>query len=232
MKVENNTILITGGSSGIGLEMAKQFLNQENTVIITGRNKAKLERVQAQFPKIHTYVCDVSHLESIKDLYEKINVKFPQLNMLINNAGVMKGINLLKDHDDFSEEIDINLKGPIHMIEYFLPLLLKQEKAAIVNVSSGLAFINYAEVPIYCASKAALHTYTKILREQLKSTSVKVFELAPPKTDTPLFSSSNKMPTLSVSELVKSLMRGLKRNQVEILPGLSRILKFVGRMTL
>ncbi len=136
-------------------------------------------------------------------------------------------------------EIDINLSGPIRMVQRFLLHLKKQPESAIVNVSSGLAFITFAKAPIYSASKIGIHAYTKSLRLQLIQTSVKVFELAPPKTSKPLFNrdvttndKNNNMPTMDVPDVVKVMINGIKRNKFEILPGMSKMSKLAGRFTL
>jgi uncharacterized oxidoreductase len=189
MKTSGNTILITGGTSGIGFEMAAQLLERNNTVIITGRDQVRLEAAQKKLPNVHTIQSDVSDPKAISILFEKVTKRFPALNILINNAGIMRKINL---HDagisleDVSREIETNLVGPVRMVKQFLPLLKAQPGAAIVNVSSGLAFTPFPISPIYCAAKAGVHSFTLSLRVQLKNTSVKVFELAPPSTETAL----------------------------------------------
>lgn len=240
MKLRSDTILITGGSSGLGLEMAKQLIALGNTVIITGRDISKLELTKKELPSVHIYQSDVSDLQAIRELYSKVTADFPKLNILINNAGIMRAVDFNDtEYDKICSEIDINLSGPIRMVQQFLPHLKKQPEAAIVNVSSGLAFITFPKTPIYSAAKSGLHTYTKTLRLQLKNTNVKVFELAPPKTSAPLFNrdnqnveKNNRMPTMDVPKVVTVAIDSLKRDKFEILPGLSKMLKLVGRFTL
>src|SRR6266852_8412848 len=189
MKLTSNTILITGGASGIGYELTKQLTTLGNKILITGRDQAKMDRAKAAFPKIHTFRSDVSDPKAIATLYEEVTKQFPELNILINNAGIMREINI---HDkagsleDITREIEINLSGPIRMVKQFLPHLKTKSKAAIMNVSSGLAFVPLPISPVYCATKAGLHSFTESLRVQLKNTKVKVFELAPPATQTEL----------------------------------------------
>jgi uncharacterized oxidoreductase len=237
MNLSENTILITGGSSGIGYEMAKEFLKKNNTVIITGRNEQKLQKVKNELKGIITINSDVSDPDNIKKLYEQIAKDFPQLNVLINNAGVMVMINL-QNHQlsavELTKEIDINVKGTIWMNDAFLPLLKRNKNSAIVTVSSGLAFVPLPISPIYCSTKAALHSYTLSLREQLRNTSVKVFELAPPATETELvqsFKESNTKGTsiMSVEKMVETFLKGFSNNNLEICPGQSSQLKFMGR---
>jgi len=194
MKVENNTILITGGASGIGLEFARQFAQLGNRVIVTGRNLQKLENVRKNFPQIHTFKSDVTLAEDIRILFEQVTQRFPELNILINNAGIGRILDLKEQQSAFSltEELDTNLRAPIQMINQFLPQLKQQKDAAIINVSSALAFVPFPKVPIYSAAKAGLHSYSLSLRIQLKNTGIKVFEVAPPSTQTDMLDGLTK----------------------------------------
>lgn len=237
MNLTGNTILITGGSSGIGLEMASEFLKKNNKVIVTGRNAEKLQQVKDELKDIITIKSDVSNPQEIKALYQQVEKEYPELNILINNAGIMSTINL-QDHklsdNDLTKELDINLRGTILMNDAFLPLLKGKDNAATVTVSSGLAFTPLPITPIYCASKAALHSYSISLRAQLKNTSVKVFELAPPATATELLSQfhdddmkgSTPMP---LKNMVADFLKGFAKDKYEICPGQSSQLKFMSR---
>ena len=236
MDLRNNTILITGGSSGIGLELAKQFAALGNTVIITGRDAARLANAKAAIPGLHTIPSDVSRTEAIAALFEKVTREFPKLNVLVNNAGIMRTVNLQKATDNLTSEIETNLSGPIRMVAKFLPFLKSQASAAIVNVSSGLAFVPLPTSPVYCATKAALHSYTQSLRIQLKRTNVKIFELAPPATDTPLLGDEFRsrdvegISVMKVDEMVRATLRAMEKDQWEIRPGQSNQLKFMSRL--
>lgn len=239
MKLENNTILITGGASGIGLEFAGELLKMGNTVIITGRDESKLKLAKDKLPKIHTFQSDVSDPEAISRLFEIVTREFPQINVLINNAGEMRKIVLKDTTDDLTNltrEIDINLKGPIHMIQKFLPHLLKQKSAMILNISSGLAFVPFPVSPIYGASKAGLHSYTQALRVQLQNTNVRVFELAAPAANTPLntkFLDMDGFDPKSMMEpdkLIHAAIKGMQDDKYEILPGVSKIIRFMSRL--
>jgi uncharacterized oxidoreductase len=238
MNLEGNTILITGGAGGIGFELAKEFLKRGNTVIVTGRDKPKLERAQRQLPKLQIIQSDVSRVEDIEALYSRVTKDFPKLNVIVNNAGVMRTVNLHNDEqslDDLTREVDINFKGPVRMARRFLAHLKKMPNAAIVNVSSGLAFVPLPISPIYCATKAALHSFSLSLRSQLKKTQVKVFELAPPATATELlgdFSPSDLegVSVMKVDEMVRLCLKGLEKDQLEIRPGQSNQLKFMNRL--
>ncbi|MFV0466861.1 MAG: SDR family oxidoreductase [Lachnospiraceae bacterium] len=239
MKLRSDTILISGGSSGIGLEMTRQLIALGNTVIITGRDMEKLEKAKRELPTVHIYQSDVSDSQSIANLYSKVSTDFPNLNILINNAGIMRIVDFTDtQYEKICSEIDVNLNGPIRMVHQFLPLLINKPEAAIVNVTSGLAFITFPKAPIYSAAKAGFHAYTKTLRLQLKDTNVKVFELAPPKTSAALIDRTdpedekNSMPTMEVTKVVRIAIKNIKKDKLEILPGLSKVLKLAGRFQL
>ncbi|HEX7364402.1 MAG TPA: SDR family NAD(P)-dependent oxidoreductase [Dehalococcoidia bacterium] len=189
MKVKNNTILITGGATGIGFAMAQAFYKAGNTVIICGRRQNKLEEVKYTLPGLHIRACDVTKELERKLLFKWISESFRDLNVLINNAGIQRVIDLKKGAGGLAgveAEIQTNLVAPIWMSAYFIPLLMKQKEAAIINVSSGLGFVPIASMPVYCATKAALHSFTMSLRHQLKDAAIKVFEVIPPMVDTEL----------------------------------------------
>ena len=239
MNMTGNTILITGGTSGIGLELARGFQKLGNVVIVTGRDEAKLAKARQAIPEVKTLRSDVGEAKEIEALHATIVRDFPALNVLINNAGVMRRINLNAEGeslDTLTGEVEINLMGPIRMVAKFLPLLRQKKEAAIVNVSSGLAFVPLPTSPIYCATKAALHSYTRSLRVQLKNSPVKVFELAPPATQTDLLTSSSDaedmkgVSVMPLEELVRQAMRGFERDNLEIRPGQSNQLRFMNRV--
>ena len=217
MNLSGNTILITGGSSGIGFEMAKELVKTNNKVIITGRNVERLESVKEKLDGVIAIKSDVSQAGDIQKLYNQIEKDFPELNVLINNAGIMSTINLQNHQlsaDELTRELDINLKGTILMNDAFLPLLKRNKNAATVTVSSGLAFVPLPISPVYCASKAGLHSYTQSLREQLRNTDIKVFELAPPATETELLADFNEedmkgISTMTVEAMVADFLKGL-----------------------
>jgi uncharacterized oxidoreductase len=239
MKLEGNTILITGGSNGIGLGLAKEFVKRGNTVVVTGRDQGKLDRVKNDVPGLHVVRSDAGSAADVQALYDRMMKEFPSLNVLVNNAGIMKGINVHKEElslEDMTQEIEVNLKGPIWMVKKFLPHLKKMGEAAIINISSGLAYVPLPTHPIYCCTKAAMHSFTLSLRIQLKKTKVRVFELAPPAVQTDLLTGSGPaedlkgVPILSVDELVAAAMKGLGRDQKEIRPGQSGQLRFMNRV--
>ena len=238
MNMSGNAILITGGTSGIGFELAAQLLALGNTVIITGRHQAKLDRIKAEHPLLHAIQSDVSDPHAIAALYERVTREFPSLNILINNAGIMRKINLQDqgaDLEDVSREIETNLMGPVRMVKQFLPQLKAQANSAIVNVSSGLAFTPFPISPVYGATKAGLHSFTQALRVQLKNTNIEVLELAPPSTETALqdvfdAADTKGVPMMDVKKLVQLAIKGMQKDQLEILPGFSKVLKLMSRI--
>ena len=182
MKMEGNTILITGGATGIGLALAESLLERGNEVIICGRRENRLIEVQNEHPGLHIRVCDVSDEDSRIELFKWVTKNFKDLNILINNAGIQRAIDLKEGIKGLEgeNEIKINLEATIYLSTLFIPFLESKKEAAIVNISSGLAITPLAAVPIYCATKAGVHTFTKCLRSQLSDTSIKVFEVLPP----------------------------------------------------
>jgi uncharacterized oxidoreductase len=239
MELSNNTILITGGTSGFGLEFTERLINLGNTVLITGRDQAKLDQTKKRFPTVHIFQSDVSDQKAITQLYEQVMKQFPQLNILINNAGEMRKISL---HDtsidllNITREVEINLMGPIRMIQQFLPHLKAQKTAAILNVTSGIALVPFPLSPVYGATKSGLRSYTKSLRVQLNKTRVKVFELVAPGSTTPLndkFANEegfNPKMLMAPGKLIAIAIKGLQKDKLEIYPGLARILRIMSRL--
>ena len=239
MELSNNTILITGGASGLGLEFAKRLVALGNTVLITGRNAEKLAQAKAAIPQLHTFQSDVSDPEAIAALCKDVTAQFPALNMLINNAGEMRIISL---HDtttqlqDITREIDINLNGPIRMVQQFLPHLKTKSNAAILNVTSGIAVVPFPLSPIYGATKAGLRSYTKSLRVQLQHTSIKVFELVAPAAKTPLndkFKNEEGFDPkmlMDPTKLIDTAIKGIQKDKPEIYPGMAKLLNLMSRL--
>ncbi len=188
MNNSRNTILITGGTSGIGFGFAKRFLSLDNKVIICGRRKERLEQIKNSNKNIITRVSDINNENERIRLAEWIINNYPETNILINNAGIQLLADLTGKLDmrRVNDEIGTNLIAPIHLSSLLAEHLKSKKESAIINISSGLAFTPIAFMPIYCATKAALHSITLSLRHQLKNTSVKVFEIAPPSVDSEL----------------------------------------------
>lgn len=189
MEMTGNTILITGGSSGIGRALGIAFHQLGNQVIVAGRRRALMEQVVAENPRIHAAVVDVQNLASLPAFVDDILRHYPNLNVLINNAGIMKSEDLSDGSTEDSvveDTVATNLLAPMRLTRLLLPQLKRQPRAAIVNVSSGLAFVPMASTPTYSATKAAIHSWTQSLRYQLRNTNVDVLELVPPYVRTEL----------------------------------------------
>ena len=237
MKLRQRTILITGGTSGIGLELARQLLARGNTVIVTGRDPDKLSEAKRLLPSLHAFQSDVTDPDAIAVLYRNVTAQFPALDTLVNNAGIMRNLKLDQPRSltDVTREIEVGLSGPVRMVQQFLVHLRTQKNALIVNVTSGLAFVPFPASPVYSAAKAALHAYTRCLRAQLDGSGVTVIELAPPGTETPLFRGEFAEETrgqrgMTPVSLVRSAIRGIEAGRPEIRPGPSHILKILSRV--
>ena len=224
MKLTNNTVLITGGGSGIGRGLAESLHRSGNTVIIAGRRLDVLQTVADANPGMEYLRLDLTDPASVTDLAAKVTRRHPELNVLINNAGVMRNENLLAAEGAATEAalfmVGTNLLGPIRLTTAVLPTLLARPRAALVNVTSALAFVPKAHAPTYSATKAALHSYTESLRHQLRDTSVAVIEIIPPQVETDMVdgqpSSANLMPLDSfVAESVSLLQTGATEIVVE-----------------
>lgn len=236
MQLTNNTILITGGSAGIGLALAEEFIRLGNKIIITGRDTAKLEKAKKKLGDVVTIQCDAGNADSISKMAAQVKASHPNLNVLINNAGIFSYKNLAnpsKNIEHLTQEIDINLNGPIRTTSALIGVLRKN-KGVIMNVSSGLAFVPLMCAPIYCATKAGLHSYTIALRQQLEKSGVEVIELMPPAVRTEL---TADLPTdgkdfklISTDQLMKETFAALKAGKTEICPGQASQLRMMSRL--
>ncbi|MBW4038015.1 MAG: SDR family NAD(P)-dependent oxidoreductase [Acidobacteria bacterium] len=209
MKITGNTILVTGGGSGIGRGLAEALHAQGNQVIIAGRRRSALEATAAANPGMKFLTLNIEDSASIKSFAAHVASKFPSLNVLINNAGIMRPENLLAQPDDLADAeaiVTTNLLGPIRLTAALLPLLQKQPHSAILNVTSGLAFIPIAMTPTYCATKAALHSYTQSLRYQLRDTTTEVIEIIPPYVQTDLMNGSEDPRAMPLNEYIAETM--------------------------
>ena len=235
MKLTDRTILITGGSAGIGLAFARKFLELGNQVIVTGRRQSTLEELKANYPKLHTIQSDVADPAQVASLARRVKADYPKLDVLMNNAGVMLHKNLAAPAADLgglTTEVDINLGGVIRMTSAFIDILTAN-KGTIINVSSGLAFVPLSSAPIYCATKAAVHSYTQSLRFQLEESGVEVIELMPPAVKTALSADlpeGGLVALISTDELLKQTFSALKKNKLEIRPGQANLLALMRRL--
>jgi uncharacterized oxidoreductase len=229
LDISGNTVLITGGATGIGFALAEEFASAGSVVIVCGRRKSKLQAAKHKLPALHIKQCDVSVESERRSLVRWTTTRFPSLNMLVNNAGIQRQMDFrspkvarLRSSKD--DEVTINLAAPIRLCALFTPKLLKRKRAAIVNISSGLAFVPIAMMPIYCATKAAIHSFTISLRHQLRDTSLQVFEWVLPTTDTELDKSfageeEEAYRGISPQEAAAAVIEGMKADKEEVIVG-------------
>jgi uncharacterized oxidoreductase len=220
MKLANNTILITGGGSGIGLGLVERFIQENNTVIICGRREATLKEVSDKFPSVITKVCDLSIEADRVELYNWVAEYHSDLNVLVNNAGIQNWMHIT-DSDFYQKannEIATNVLAPIHLTTLFLNL---KSLDTIINVTSGLAFVQFSKVPVYCATKAFFHSFTMSLRHMLKGKNIEVIEFIPPALNTDLGGIGLHDGQPAVSDFVVSIFNQLKENKTELTFGLS-----------
>ena len=235
MNLTGRTILITGGSAGIGLAFALKFVELGNEVIVTGRRQAMLDGVKAKYPKLHTIQSDVADPAQIAALAARVKADFPKLDVLMNNAGIMIYKNLkvpAADPAGIMAEMNINVGGVIGMTSAFIGILTAN-KGAVINVSSALAFVPLPSAPIYSATKAAIHSYTQSLRFQLEETGVEVIELMPPAVKTGLtgdLPEGDGITLMTTDELVKQAFASFKSGALEIRPGQAKLLGFMRRV--
>jgi len=229
MKTGGNTVLITGGATGIGLALAEEFVKAGSEVIVCARTEENLKQAKDKLPSLHTKKCDIAKEDERDALCDWAVANFKDLNVLVNNAGIQrmidfrKGIADLFRHraEDGEDEIEVNLRALIYMTALFTPHLMKRKEAAIINVSSGLAFYPMAPLPVYCATKAAVHSFSLTLRQQLEGTPVKVFELIPPMVDTNLDKGARKARGqtyfgLTTAEFIIPVMQSFGNDEYEI----------------
>lgn len=219
MKTYENTVLITGGGSGIGFETAKLFSQRSNIVILVGRNEEKLKAATVKLNNAHYIVADVTKEEDVTRLVETVKAEFSGLNILMNNAGrvFLHNVSDSVNAPVFArEEMETNYFATVNLTNKLLPLLKKQPKAAIVNVSSIVALAPSLGLPTYSASKAALHSYTQALRLSLAHSDVKVFEVLPPLVDTEFASGISSDKKISPQHVAEDLVYSIEMDSYEV----------------
>lgn len=217
MKISGNTIVITGGYSGIGLALAIAFKTLNNEVIITGRDAKRLTEIGQQHPELHTALLDVNDADSIQHFVEEMKTKYPALNVVINNAGIMKLENWDTDEINLSTAeltLTTNLLAPLRITAGLLPQLKQQPHSTIMTVSSGLAFLPKAATPTYSATKSAIHAFSESLRYQLRDSTVDVIEIAPPYVQTELMGEkqANDPNAMPLNDFIAEVIQILRDN--------------------
>ena len=215
MQTSGNTILITGGGSGIGRELAHKWHDLGNTVIVAGRTQASLDETAAGHDNIHTMIVDVGDAKDLARFAKKVVEVHPAINVLVNNAGIMRFEDITEERElgDAEATIATNLLGPIRLIDGLIEHLKAQENAAIINVTSGLAFVPMPRTATYSATKAAMHSYTVSLRAKLEG-KVEVIELAPPAVQTELTpGQSTREGYMPLDEFIEETMLGFTADE-------------------
>jgi short-subunit dehydrogenase involved in D-alanine esterification of teichoic acids len=233
MITTGNTVLITGGSSGIGLALAKRFLQLKNKVIITGRNEEKLQQIKTEFPGIITFQGDFTDKSALDKLVLLMEQQYSGLNILINNAAVQYNYNFADEPGltyKIDYEISANIAAPIKLTGLLLPLLLKNKNSAVINVSSGLFIAPKKSASVYCATKSAMHSFSKTLRYQLEGTGTKVFEIIPALVDTPMATGRGKSK-ITPEQLSDEFLQNFNDNKFESYIGKTKLLKFINRLS-
>ena len=241
MKLEGTTALITGGSSGIGLALARSMQRRGSRILICGRSEEKLREAQRSVPGLEFLVADVADPEQRRRLHEWVVAEHPETSVLINNAGLQRRASLLDGPEAIQTgELAVNLEAPIHLSSLFLPHLTKSARAgrptAIVNVTSGLGYVALASTPIYGATKSGLQAYTRALRHQLRGSGVKVVDLSPPAVRTPLLEGAQEPgarggpPTISPEDFAERAVKALEKGASEVRIGGAQFLYLLGRL--
>lgn len=231
MKLDNNKILITGATSGIGRELAERLCQLGNQIIAVGRNEIRLEELASFDKRITSFKCNISSQSELDRLILFIKIEHKDLNVLINNAGIQYNETLLDKTyslQKIEDEISTNLTSPIKLITALLPVLQNNANSAIVNVSSGLAIVPKAKSAVYCGTKAAIHIFSKSLRYQLDK--VKVFEIIPPLVDTEMTKGRGK-GKISPQRLVDEFIKAFKNNRYEINIQKVKLLRIINRIS-
>ncbi|OSI17056.1 short-chain dehydrogenase [Neisseria dentiae] len=226
MTPDPHTVLITGGASGIGFALAQKFHAVGNRVILAGRRSEALQQAAERLPGALAETADITRAQDRAALVQK----YPDLNILVNNAGIQLNSPLAEQSEaDITHELCVNLTAPILLTHAFLPMLLKQPHGAVVNVSSGLAIVPKEAASVYCASKAALHSFSQTLRWQLEHTGVKVFELMPPLVDTAMTAGRGK-GKISPEALAEEFWQAFLADKYEIMGGKTKLLYRINRL--
>ncbi|MFD0590323.1 SDR family oxidoreductase [Paenibacillus sp. GCM10027627] len=231
MKAKGHTVLITGGASGIGLALSEKFLAEGNRVIAVGQNENKLKQLKNRFTGVSVYTCNLGDDTAVNKLVQTLFDHHPELNILINNAGIQHNYSFMNGVEPhlIDNEIRINFTAPVLLTSKLLPLLSRQEQAAIVNVSSGLGLVPKKSAPVYCGTKAALHIYSKALRDQLQGTQIRVFEIIPPVVDTDMTRGRGR-GKITPEQLADEFFRCFLRNREEAAIGKVKLLKMINRL--
>jgi uncharacterized oxidoreductase len=233
VELTNRTILITGGSTGIGYALAKQFINNHNRVIICGRNQTKLDRAKAQLTAVETISCDINSSHDLKNLVSIVSSKFPSLDTLLNNAGVQKQMDLTSgevNDREIVDEINTNLSAQISITQRLYPILSANKHPAIIFTGSVLGIVPKYEVPVYSAAKAGLHNFVQSLRYQSNRDGFSVFEIFPEVVKIPMTEHGTSETMMDVDDFANEVVKQLNSGKQEIFVGRTKLLNLISRL--
>lgn len=229
-----NTILITGGGSGIGLQLARVLSAEGHTVLICGRSEANLRVAARQLSQVATFTCDVSDEHDCLRLYNWVQNNYPECNWLINNAAIAHHGDFIQESASLilaEKEFRTNLLAPLRLSYLFLPSLLKQPNSRIINISTGLVYAPIRSYTFYNATKAALHSFTQVLRMQFKNKPVHICEVLLPVVDTPWHKDRQISGAISPEKAVKEMLKEIRKNREEIRVGKVKLLYLLARLS-
>jgi uncharacterized oxidoreductase len=233
MEFRNQTVFITGGSSGIGLELARQLIDKQNSVIICGRSADKLAEAHALVPKVQTVQCDIANENDRTKLFDWITIHHPRCNVLINNAAIVHRTDFHKDDAMLQKaemEIRTNLVAPIALTKMFLERFGDEKGSAIINITTGLVYAPRAVYPVYNATKAALHSFTQVLRHQVQHLPVNIAEVLMPVVATPWHKGNVPKVAITPKKAVSEMIAKLEAGEKEIRVGKVKLLYMVSRI--
>lgn len=233
MNFKDNTIVITGGSSGIGLELSKVLTEQKNQVIICGRSLQKLERAKQMVPSLHVFQCDLSIAQERARFSEWVEKNHPQCNILINNAALVHKTNFFSDSEMVAKaelEAQTNFIAPIVLTKLLFPILIKNKSPKIIYITTGLVYAPKAAYPVYCATKAALHSFVQTLRMQAAEQPIDIHEVLLPAVDTPFHKGNPPKLVISTQQAVEEMLNKLEKGAKEIKVGPVKLLHPLSRV--
>ncbi|WP_163401067.1 SDR family oxidoreductase [Flavobacterium fluviatile] len=234
MKILNSTVIITGGSSGIGFEICRQLIESGNKVITCSRSLEKLTAAQKKLPNLIIYQCDIAHETACKSFADWIIENHPDANVLINNAAIVTRNNFIEDAfalENLNKEISTNFIAPLRLTKLLYPVLIQNSHPKIINITTGLVYVPRAVYTFYNSAKAALHSFTQVLRYQLKEENIQIIEVLFPAVDTPWHDGNPPKIAITPEKAVSEMLKGISRNKTEIRISKVKLLYFIYRLT-
>lgn len=233
MEISNSTVIITGGSSGIGLEMCRQLIERKNKVIACSRSLDKLALAKKLLPDLIIYGCDIAQESECVSFADWIKKNHPETNVLINNAAIVSSTNFVEDElilEKMNDEAATNLIAPIRLIKLLYPVLIKNTNSKIINITTGLVYVPRTIYTFYNATKAALHSFTQVLRDQLQKENIQIIEVLFPAVDTPWHKGSPPKIAITSEKAVSEMLKGIGNGKVEVRVSKVRLLYFISRL--